>query len=153
MKTALFPGSFDPFTKGHEDLVKRALLLFDKVIIGIGDNSSKSGLFTPEKREAAIRKLFKGEDKIEVLIYNGLTVDCCKRVGAKFILRGLRNTNDFDFERPIAQMNHDLDSAVETVFIMTSPHLSHISSTIVRDIISHGGDASRFVPDAIAREF
>ncbi len=150
MKTALFPGSFDPFTKGHEDLVRRALQLFDKVIIAIGDNSSKTNLFSPEKREAVIKKVFEGENKVLVIVYKGLAVDCCKKAGAAFILRGLRNTNDFDFERPIAQMNHDLDASIETVFIMTSPHLSHISSTIVRDIINHGGNISRFVPGAIA---
>src|ERR1041384_1560703 len=113
MNIALFPGSFDPFTTGHEDLVNRSLQLFDKVVIGIGTNSSKRSLFSPEKREAAIRKLFATEPKVQVIIYSGLTVDCCNKTGARFILRGLRNTNDFDFERPIAQMNHDLDAKIE----------------------------------------
>jgi pantetheine-phosphate adenylyltransferase len=152
MKIALFAGSFDPFTKGHEDLVRRALLLFDKVVVAIGRNTAKQGLFTPEKRAEAIKAFYNKESRVEVLIYSKLTVECCKEAGAAFILRGLRNTNDFDFERAIAQMNHDLDPAIETIFMMTSPEFSHISSTIVRDIIHHRGNPSLFIPEGIAKE-
>ena len=146
---ALFPGSFDPFTIGHESVVKRALPLFDKIIVAIGYNSAKSGFFPLEKRINWIEEIFKDEKKIEVQSYEGLTADFCKKVGAKYLLRGLRTAADFEYERAIAQMNNMLDKELETVFLLTKPEHSPISSTIVREVIRHGGDASQFVPKQI----
>ncbi len=148
-KIALFPGSFDPFTLGHESVVKRALPLFDKIIVAIGYNSEKSGFFPLEKRLEWIREIFKYDPKIEVQSYEGLTAAFCKNAGAKYLLRGLRTAADFEYERAIAQMNNMLDNEIETVFLLTKPEHSPISSTIVREVIRHGGDASRFVPKQI----
>ena len=149
MKTAVFPGSFDPITLGHESVIRRALPLFDSVIIAIGTNSTKTGFYPFKKREAWIKKVFAGEPKIKVQSYTGLTIDFCKKVKANYILRGLRTSADFEFERGIAQMNKAMQNNIETIFILTSPELSAISSTIVRDIIKNGGDASQFVPKGI----
>jgi pantetheine-phosphate adenylyltransferase len=146
---ALFPGSFDPFTIGHESVVRRALPLFDKIIVAIGYNSAKSGFFPLEKRIKWIEEIFKGEKKIEVQSYEGLTANFCRKVGAKYLLRGLRTAADFEYERAIAQMNNMLDNDIETVFLLTKPEHSPISSTIVREIIRHGGNASQFVPKQI----
>jgi pantetheine-phosphate adenylyltransferase len=146
---ALFPGSFDPFTIGHESVVKRALPLFDKIIVAIGYNSAKSGFFPLEKRIKWIEEIFKNDKKIEVNCYEGLTADFCKKVGAKYLLRGLRTAADFEYERAIAQMNNMLDTDIETVFLLTRPEHSPISSTIVREVIKHGGNASQFVPKEI----
>jgi pantetheine-phosphate adenylyltransferase len=146
---ALFPGSFDPFTIGHESVVKRALPIFDKIIVAVGYNSAKSGFFPLEKRIKWIEEIFKDDKKIEVHSYEGLTADYCKKVGAKYILRGLRTAADFEYERAIAQMNNMLDNGIETVFLLTKPEHSPISSTIVREVIRHGGDASQFVPKQI----
>lgn len=146
MKRAVFPGSFDPITKGHEDIVKRAVALFDEIIVGIGINSSKSYFFSLEKRMEFIRQTFKDEPRVKVQSYTGLTIDYCRSAGAQFILRGLRSSADFEFERGIAQMNKAMATDIETVFILTAPELSAINSTIVRDILRHGGDASQFVP-------
>ena len=148
-KTALFPGSFDPITIGHESIIKRALPLFDEIIVAVGMNSTKSSFFPLKKREAWIKKVFKGESKIKVMNYSGLTVDLCKKTGANYILRGLRTSADFEFERAIAQMNKAMVNEIETIFILTTPQLSAINSTIIRDIIKHGGDASRFVPKGV----
>jgi pantetheine-phosphate adenylyltransferase len=148
-KIALFPGSFDPFTIGHESVVKRALPLFDKIIVAVGYNSEKSGFFSLEQRLDWIREIFKYEQKIEVQSYEGLTAAFCKKVGARYLLRGLRTAADFEYERAIAQMNNMLDHEIETVFLLTKPEHSPISSTIVREVIRHGGDASRFVPKQI----
>jgi pantetheine-phosphate adenylyltransferase len=149
MKIAVFPGSFDPVTKGHENIIQRALPLFDQVVIGIGYNSEKKYLFTEEKRKQFIEKTFGDEKKIRVMSYKGLTVDFCKVVGAQYILRGLRTSADFEFDWAIGQMNHSMVKGIETVFLLSEPGLSHIASTIVRDILRHKGDASVFVPDAI----
>jgi len=148
-RIAIFPGSFDPITVGHYDIVERALPMFDKIIIAIGYNSDKKGFFTIEEKIAWIKTAFKYEEKIEVLSYEGLTVDFCHKVGAKFILRGLRTASDFEYERAIAQMNRKLHPDLESVFLLTAPEHTPISSTIVRDIIRHGGDASEFLPKGV----
>lgn len=152
MKTALFPGSFDPFTLGHVDIVKRALPLFDKIVIGIGTNSAKNYLFDLAQRKAWIAEIFKDHPKVEINTFEGLTVDFCKEIGAKYIVRGLRNSNDFDFEKNIAQLNKSMMNELETVFILSEPALSHISSSIVREIIKFKGDASAFLPKEILKD-
>ncbi len=144
-RIALFPGSFDPFTIGHQDIVERALPLFDRIIIGIGHNAHKQYLTPLEERIAAIDRLFGDESRITVKSYQGLTVDCCKEENAGFIIRGLRSGADLAYEMPIAQMNRSM-AGIDTVFLTSAPEHSAISSTIVRDIIRHGGDASRFLP-------
>lgn len=149
MKKALFPGSFDPFTIGHESLVLRALSIFDKIIIAIGYNSSKKGFFPLEKRLEWIENVFRNEPAVEVTWFSGLTVDFCKKSDASFILRGLRTAADFEFERAIAQVNKAMAGDIESVFLLTKPEHTPINSTIVRDIVRNGGDASRFVPRAV----
>jgi len=151
MKKAVFPGSFDPITLGHVDLVRRSLPLFDKIIIAIGTNAAKTSLFTLEERIGFISKTFEGETRIKVDTYQGLTSDYCKTAGAGFILRGLRNTADFEYEKTIAQANAKL-TGVETVFLFSAPEHSFISSSIVRDVIRNGGDCSLFVPDAVLKK-
>lgn len=151
-RIAVFPGTFDPITKGHEDIVERGSALFDKVIVAVGINSKKTTLFTLEKRIKWIRETFAKNAKIEVMSYEGLTVDFCKSVGAKYILRGLRNGTDFDYESHIGQLNKALSGEVETVFVLSSPELSYISSTLVRDLIIHHGDYRRFLPDEVKLE-
>lgn len=148
-RIAVFPGSFDPITKGHEDIVKRSVPLFDQVVVAIGINSSKNYFFSLEKRMEFIRKTFENEPRIQVESYSGLTIEFCKSIGAQFILRGLRTSADFEFERGIAQMNKAMAAGIETVFMLTAPGLSAINSTIVRDILRYGGDAAQFVPDCI----
>jgi pantetheine-phosphate adenylyltransferase len=148
-KIAVFPGSFDPFTIGHEGIVRRALSLFDEIIIAVGANALKKSYFPLETRKEMISKVFIDEPRVKVDHYEGLTVDYCIRKGAKYILRGLRTAADFEFERAIAQVNKALKSDVESVFLLTVPEHTPINSTIVRDIIRSGGDASKFVPAAI----
>ncbi|MDA3865710.1 MAG: pantetheine-phosphate adenylyltransferase [Salinivirgaceae bacterium] len=148
-RIAVFPGSFDPITRGHESVVIRALDLFDKIIIAVGVNSNKSGFFPLEKRMGWIKKTFSAYGKVEVLYYEGLTTDLCKQQNARFILRGIRTSADFEYERSIAQMNKALMSNLETVFILTTPELAPISSTILRDIYKHDGDIKPFVPEKI----
>ncbi len=148
-RVAIFPGSFDPFTVGHESIVKRAIPLFDKIIIMIGYNSNKRSFFSIEKREQWINEVFKDEPKITVECHEGLTVDFCKKVNAQYILRGLRTSADFEFERAIAQVNKKMHPQIESVFLLTMPEHTPINSTIVRDIIFHGGDASMFIPAAL----
>lgn len=149
MKIAVFPGSFDPITKGHESIVRRALPLFDEVVIGIGYNTSKNYYFSQERREHFIKKVFEGEPKVKVMRYSGLTVHFCKEIGANYILRGLRTSADYEFERAISQMNQNMSPEIETIFLVADPSLSHISSTIVRDILLYNGDISKFVPAAV----
>lgn len=148
-KTAIFPGSFAPFTVGHQSIVDRALPLFDKIIIAIGINGEKNQYFSIEERMNWIESVYKNNPKIEVKRYEGLTVDFCKKENANYILRGLRDSHDFKFEKNIAQMNKELNATIETIFIITSPEISHISSSIIRDIIKNGGDVSKFIPKEI----
>lgn len=148
-RIAIFPGSFDPITKGHENILRRALPLFDEIIIAIGKNSSKQNYFSLEQRENWIKQVFANEPKVRIESYTGLTIDFCKKANAKFILRGLRTSADFEFEKSIAQNNNIMAPEIETVFILPIPELSAINSTIVRDIIRNGGDASPFVPTSI----
>jgi pantetheine-phosphate adenylyltransferase len=150
MRICLFPGTFDPVTLGHTDIIDRALPLFDKLIIGIGRNSSKDPMFSEDKRLNWIREIYKGNNKVEALAYDGLTVDCCKRTGAGFILRGIRYVNDFEYEKAIADMNRSLDNNVETIFLTCLPQFTSIASTLVRDVIRNGGDVSQFLPKEVA---
>jgi len=147
-KTAVFPGSFDPITLGHEAIIRRSLVLFDEIIIAVGTNLMKKSLFPADAREDMIKKVFRDEHRIRVLHYEGLTVDFCRKTGAGFIIRGLRTSADFEFERAIAQANRAMAPEIESVFLLAFPEHSHITSTIVRDIIRSGGDASGFVPAA-----
>ncbi len=151
-KIALFPGSFDPITIGHVDIVRRAAPLFDSIVIGLGSNSQKSSLFTVEQRLEWIREEFSDLKSVRVEEYQGLTVNFCKQIGASYIIRGLRSAPDFEYEKNIAQFNKAMEG-VDTLFFMTEPALSPISSTIVRDIIRNQGDPSAFVPDSIKRYF
>jgi pantetheine-phosphate adenylyltransferase len=148
-KIAVFPGSFSPFTNGHLSIVKRALPLFDEIIIAIGINSQKENYFSIGERSKWITKIFENEEKISVQKYEGLTVDFCQKMNAKYILRGLRNSHDFKYEKGISQINHSMDESIETIFIITEPKFSHISSTLVRDVIKNGGDVSQFIPKEI----
>lgn len=150
-KIAVFPGSFDPVTLGHIDIIQRALTLFDEVNIAIGLNNSKKILFPLEKRKQWIADSFLGKSNISVSSYSGLTVDYCKKIGAKYIIRGIRNINDFEYEKSIAQMNAALSTEIETIFLMTSPEYAAISSSIVRDIYQNEGDISQFVPFQIKK--
>ena len=148
-RIALFPGSFDPITLGHESLIKRALPLFDEIVIAIGENSEKKYMFSIEQRVAWIEKVFQNEPKIKVTTYGGLTVNFCKKMGAQFILRGLRTAVDFEFERGIGQVNLVLAENIETVFLLTDAEFTPITSSIVREVIRHGGDISKLVPEAV----
>lgn len=145
-KTAVFPGSFDPFTIGHEGIVRRALSLFDEIIIAVGANALKKSHYSLIVRKEMIKKVFADEPRIRIDHYEGLTVDYCRRNGAMYLLRGLRTSADFEFERAIAQVNKAMAPDVESVFLLTVPEHTSINSTIVRDIIRSGGDASQFVP-------
>ena len=152
-KIAVFPGSFDPITIGHESIVKRAVPMFDKIIIAIGYNSSKEGFFALEKRKEWIKRTFKDYPQISVETYEGLTIDYCKKVGAGYILRGLRTSTDFEYERTIAQNNRIIsEDKIESIFLLTSPELTAINSSIIREIFHHGGETSKFVPKGIVLE-
>ena len=149
MKIAVFPGSFDPITIGHVDLVKRAIPLFDKIIIAVGLNSKKKYLFSLEKRLDWLHDVFKDDDTVNIDYFEGLTVHFCKKVNARYVIRGLRNASDFDYEKTISQLNNNLGDGLETIFLISKPEYSHISSTIVREIIKGKGDASQFLPKEI----
>lgn len=146
-KIAVFPGSFDPYTIGHHAIVSRALPLFDEIILAIGVNSSKNYFFTLEKRKKSMELLYQNQPKITVKNYTGLTINFCKEQGANYILRGLRTSADFEFERTIANMNHEMNKDVETVFFIAEPKYSGISSTVVREILKYQGDVSIFLPE------
>lgn len=148
-RIAIFPGSFDPFTIGHESVVRRALPMFDKLHIMIGYNANKKSFFPVEKRLKWINQVFANEPKVEVRLHEGLTVDFCKTVNAKYILRGIRTSSDFEYERAIAQMNKKMHPDIESVFLLTLPEHTPVNATIIRDIISHGGDASMFLPEGL----
>lgn len=148
-KIAVFPGSFDPITKGHESIIKRAIPLFDKIIVAIGENTEKKTLFPLEKRKNWIEQVFADYPNIVVETYTGLTVEYCKRVNALYLLRGLRTSADFEFERSIGQVNKKMFPEIETIFLLTTPELTAINSSIVRDIYIHGGNPSKFIPEEI----
>jgi len=148
MKKAVFPGSFDPLTLGHEDIIKRAIPLFDEIVIAIGINSEKKYMFSLNERKRFIEQTFKNEPKISVITYEGLTIDLCAKINANYILRGLRNPADFEFEKAIAHTNRKL-SKIETVFLLTAAKTSYISSSIVRDVIRNGGEYDKLVPYAV----
>jgi pantetheine-phosphate adenylyltransferase len=148
-RIAVFPGSFDPFTVGHESVLKRSLPIFDQVIVMLGENNTKQSLFSVEARKMMIEEVFSDEPKIKVEIHEGLTVDFCKKVGATHILRGLRTSSDFEYERAIAQVNKKMLCCIETVFLLTLPEHTPINSSVVRDILKHNGDVSMFIPEKI----
>jgi len=148
-RVALFPGSFDPITKGHESIILRAVPLFEKIIIAIGRNSEKTGFFSIEKRKEWLRIVFENYPTIEIIEYEGLTVELCRKLNVRFILRGLRTSADFEFERSIGQMNKKMMPELETVFMLTVPEHTAINSSLVRDIIRNGGDARQFVPEQV----
>ncbi len=148
-RIAVFPGSFDPITKGHESIILRAIPIFDKIVVAIGENSEKKTFFPLEMRINWIKAVFNAYPSISVQSYHGLTVDFCKQMNARFILRGLRTSADFEFERSIGQINKNLDPDIETVFLLTTPEYTALNSSIVRDILRNGGNPSRFVPDAV----
>jgi pantetheine-phosphate adenylyltransferase len=149
MRIALFPGTFDPVTFGHLDIIERSVPLFDKLYIGIGINANKQPMFSAEQRIEWLEDIFRNEPKIEVVLYEGLTVDCCKWVKANYILRGIRYVNDFEYEKAIADMNRSLDGNIETVFLTCLPKFTSVASTLLRDVIRNGGDVSQFVPEAV----
>jgi len=147
MKVALFPGSFDPITIAHVDILARALPLFDKIVVGIGLNSSKQGFLSAEKREEIVRTVFADYSNVEVQTYEGLTVDFCRKIHAQYMLRGVRSVSDFEYEKAIAQINQTMMPEVETIIMLSKPEYSAISSTIVREILRNNGDVSKFLPE------
>jgi pantetheine-phosphate adenylyltransferase len=151
-RIALFPGTFDPVTLGHLDIIKRALPLFDKLVIGIGTNISKVPMFSNEQRLQWFEEIFAGEPRIETIVYEGLTVDCCRNVGASHIVRGIRYVNDFEYEKAIADMNRSLEGHVDTVFLTCLPEFTSVASTLVRDVLRNGGDVSKFLPDVVVKD-
>ena len=151
MRIALFPGTFDPVTFGHIDIIERSLALFDKLYIGSGINSNKAPMYSESVRKNWLGEIFKNESKIETVIYEGLTVNCCRKVNARYILRGIRYVNDFEYEKAIADMNRSLDEEIETVFLTCLPKFTSVASTLVRDVIRNGGDVSQFVPDVVLK--
>lgn len=148
-KTALFPGSFDPFTKGHEDIILRSIPLFDNIVIGMGHNTQKQRYLDIQKMKILIEQTFAKYPQVRVEIYEGLTAKFAQKIDARYLIRGLRNTTDFEYENTIAQANQHVWSELETIFLITSPHLAYISSSVVRDIHKGGGDVSTFLPYAI----
>jgi pantetheine-phosphate adenylyltransferase len=149
MRICLFPGTFDPLTLGHVDIINRALPLFDKIIVGIGINTAKAPMFSPEQRLQWIKEIYKDEERVEGAVYEGLTVNYCQKINAHFILRGIRYVSDFEYEKTIADANRTLDRGIETVFLTGEPKYTSVASTIVRDIIRNGGDASHFLPEVV----
>ena len=148
-RIALFPGTFDPITIGHIDIIDRAIPLFDKLIIGIGRNANKAPMFSEDQRMGWINEIYNNNPNVEAVIYDGLTINCCKRVGANFILRGIRYVNDFEYEKAIADMNRSLDYNIETVFLTCLPQYTSVASTLVRDVIRNGGEYGLLVPDSV----
>lgn len=145
-RICLFPGTFDPVTLGHIDIINRAIPLFDKIYIGVGINSSKSPMFSAEQRMEWFQEIYKAESRVESVIYDGLTIKYCQSIGARFILRGIRYVSDFEYEKAIADANRTMDKNIETIFLTGEPKYTSVASTIVRDIIKNGGDASPFLP-------
>lgn len=151
MRVCLFPGTFDPITLGHTDIINRALPLFDKIVVGIGVNSGKSPMFTAEQRMAWVNEIYKDEPKVSSKTYEGLTINFCNQIGAKFILRGIRYVSDFEYEKTIADANRTLDRSIETIFLTGEPKFTSVASTIVRDILKNKGDASLFLPEVVSK--
>jgi len=149
-RICLFPGTFDPITIGHLDIINRSLPLFDKLYIGIGRNANKAPMFSEEQRLMWIKEIFKDNPKVDAVVYEGLTIRACQEVGAHFILRGIRYVNDFEYEKAIADMNRSLDKQIETVFLTCLPQYTSVASTLVRDVLKNGGDALQFLPDVVA---
>jgi len=149
-RVGLFPGTFDPITIGHQDIINRSLPLFDKLFIGIGRNVNKEPMFSVEQRLDWIREIYQNNPKVEAVAFEGLTIRCCQQVGANFILRGIRYVNDFEYEKAIADMNRSLDGDIETVFLTCLPQYTSVASTLVRDVLKNGGDVSQFLPDVVA---
>lgn len=149
MRICLFPGTFDPLTLGHVDIINRALPLFDKLVVGIGANSSKQPMFSNEQRLNWIAEIFKGDNRVYATVYDGLTIDYCRQIDAKFILRGIRYVSDFEYEKTIADANRAMDPTIETIFLTGEPKYTSVASTIVRDIIRNGGNVSPFVPEIV----
>ncbi len=150
-RICLFPGTFDPVTLGHIDIINRSLPLFDKVVVGIGINASKNPMFTADQRKLWFDEIYKEQPKVEVATYDGLTVKFCQAIGAHFILRGIRYVSDFEYEKTIADANRTMDRTIETIFLTGEPKYTSVASTIVRDIIRNGGDASPFLPEAVIK--
>jgi pantetheine-phosphate adenylyltransferase len=150
MRICLFPGTFDPVTLGHVDIINRAIPVFDKIVVGIGLNASKAPMFSADQRVQWIMDIYKDEERVEGAVYEGLTVDFCKKIGAQFILRGIRYVSDFEYEKTIADANRTLDKTIETIFLTGEPKYTSVASTIVRDIIRNGGDATLFLPEVVA---
>ncbi|MCO5236525.1 MAG: pantetheine-phosphate adenylyltransferase [Chitinophagaceae bacterium] len=150
-RIALFPGTFDPITIGHLDIINRSLNLFDKLYIGIGRNANKKAMFSESQRLQWIQEIFKEEEKVDALVYEGLTVDCCRKVDANFILRGIRYVNDFEYEKAIADMNRTLSPEIESIFLTCLPQYTSVASTLVRDVLHNGGDASPFLPEPVMK--
>ncbi len=149
LRVCLFPGTFDPVTLGHVDIINRAMPLFDKLIVGIGRNVNKVPMFSEEQRLQWVKDIYKDQPKVAAVVYDGLTVNCCKMVGANFILRGIRYVNDFEYEKAIADMNRSLDGHIETIFLTCLPQFTSVASTLVRDVYKNGGDVSQFLPDVV----
>jgi pantetheine-phosphate adenylyltransferase len=150
-RICLFPGTFDPITIGHLDIINRSLRLFEKLVIGIGRNANKAPMFSEELRKSWIEDIYKDNPKVSVIVYEGLTVECCKSVRANFILRGIRYVNDFEYEKAIADMNRSLDNNIESVFLTCLPQYTSVASTLVRDVIRNGGDATQFLPEPVVK--
>ncbi len=148
-RICLFPGTFDPVTLGHVDIINRSLDLFDKIIIGIGHNANKTAMYSSEQRLLWVNEIYKNEPRVSGVVYEGLTVECCKKVNARFILRGIRYVSDFEYEKAIADMNRSLDASIETIFLTCLPKFTSVASTLVRDVIRNGGDVSQFLPAAV----
>lgn len=149
MKICLFPGTFDPVTLGHTDIIDRALPLFDKIVVGIGRNINKEPMFNEQQRIDWLNEIYADNDKVEAVLYDGLTVNCCKEIGAEFILRGIRYVNDFEYEKAIADMNRSLTGNIETIFLTCLPQFTSVASTLVRDVLRNGGDVSKFLPRVV----
>ena len=145
-RICLFPGTFDPVTLGHTDIINRALPLFDKLVVGIGRNVNKVPMFSEQQRLQWLRDIYKNNPKVHAVVYDGLTVQCCKEVGANFILRGIRYVNDFEYEKAIADMNRSLENDIETIFLTCLPQYTSVASTLVRDVLKNRGDVSNFLP-------
>lgn len=149
VRTCLFPGTFDPVTLGHIDIINRAIPLFDKLVIGIGRNVNKVPMFSEEQRLNWLLEIYKDEPRVTAVVYDGLTVNCCLNVGARFIVRGIRYVNDFEYEKAIADMNRSITGHIETIFLTCLPQYTSVASTLVRDVLKNGGDVSQFLPEVV----